>query len=202
MLKNTLFLSATLGLALFAPACGGDKDGGTGDTATTTTVTGDDDDDDTGVVPLGFALTFDCTTVTQLDMQVTSPVLNGSQAVVDYADTNNNNPYYEAHTLLPTSSDDAGTIFDLSIPTDTGSYEDGVQSLFSCAADTHFGEANLGDVMTYVVRAYDSAGALDDCFAGGNDAAGMIDKAYKDYGNTINHADISPNNCTALRSAN
>ncbi len=192
MLKNTLFLTATLGLALFAPACGGDKDGGTGDTSDTDTVVGDDDDDTpgpTGIEGYGVAcaggnVTFDVTTY----------LTDGSEAIVDVADTANAGGYYEAHSFGPTASGAGATDFSLTIPAD-GSYSNGVSSLFSCDPDTHYEEDPKGKIMTYVVRAYD-LGGLADCFAVGQDTSGMIGGAYKTYGNVDLPEDISAANCS------
>jgi hypothetical protein len=192
MLKNTLFLSATLGLALFAPACGGDKDGGTGDTGDTTGGTTTDTDTTpvvTGIDSFGVGCTGDDVT---FDVQAT---LNGTEAIVDAADTASGGAgnYYEAHVLPPTNTGDNYTEFSLTIPS-TGSYSQSASTLFSCAADTHFEEDPKGKIMTYVVRAYDAQG-LADCFAVGHDAPGMIGGAYNDFGNTVSPGDISAANC-------
>jgi len=192
MLKNTLFLTATLGLALFAPACGGDKDGGTGDTATTGTTPGDDDDDTPGPTGIdGYAVSCGGGNVT---FSVTTYLTDGSEAIVDVADTANAGGYYEAHSLPPTASAPGATDFGATIPAD-GTYQNGVSSLFSCDPDTHYEEDPKGKIMTYVVRAYD-LGGLADCFAVGHDPAGMIGGAYDTFGNTDQPADISAANCT------
>jgi len=179
--------------------------GGTGDTAPSgeTADSGGETADSSSsvtVVPLGFVMTYDCTTATQIRLQITSPVLDGSEAVVDVADTANVEAHYESHWLQPEDASLAGTVFGAVWETD-GTYLPGMSSRFSCAPDVHFVEENLGDVMTYVVRAYAADGSLFDCFAGGNDADNMLSKAYYDHGNTYRHDDISPENCFALRSA-
>jgi len=202
MLKNTLFLTATFGLALFAPACGGDKDGGSGITGDTGTGD-DDDDDDTVTVAFEAAVACDATgTGETVSMYVQAPVDNGSKALIDMADTNNDPSFYETHTLLPSNSGAGFTEFNASVSADAGAWVDGVSSIFSCAADTHFQEAQQGDVMTYIVRAYAADGTLFDCFAAGNDPTGMVNGDYDDYGNTIDYGDVSAANCATRRSAN
>ena len=205
MLKNTLFLTATLGLALFAPACGGDKDGGTGDTGTDTETTGDDDDDDTGTVPYVHEAYVYCATQVNgepVTLEVTASVDNGSKSVIDMADTNNNTPYYEAHTLLPTASSNGITDFAASVTSGDGAtlqYNDGVSTTFQCAPDVHFAEANFATTMSYIVRTYESDGSVWECFAAGNDAAGMVDGDYNTYGNEIG---TIPSDCIVARRAN
>ena len=152
------------------------------------------------MVPLPFEASIHCVNDGELDIQVSSPVLNGAMAIVDYADTANTSSFYEAHDVTPTAADDSGTVFGLTLAMG-GDYNPGFSSLYPCGTGAFFDEANVGDVMTYVVRVYDSSSSLYDCFAAGNDPSGMLDKSYPDYGNTIDHGDVSPSNCATFRSA-
>jgi len=161
---------------------------------------GDDDDDDTTTVPFTFEASVTCPRSDTVEMWVTASVDSGSKALIDAADTRNANNYYETHTLLPVSSGNGLTEFAASMPTSTGIYVDGGSSIFSCDPDVHYDTAP-GDIMTYIVRAYDSGGALWDCFASGHDPDGMLAGDYDDFGNTIDYSSVSPASCSTSRRA-
>jgi len=129
-----------------------------------------------------------------LDVEVGAFVADGVEAVIDVADTvNAPNNYYEAHSIPPVAV--SGNFTEFASTLQPGlTYDDGISSLFSCDPGVHYDEDPKGSVMTYVVRAYD-LGGLADCFAVGDDAAGMIAGAFETYGNTIQHGDISSANC-------
>lgn len=195
MLKNTLFVTATLSLALFGAACGGDKDGQTGDTAEPTGTNGGTNGGGNGTTPAGTGIDGFMAMCSGDDVTFdVGAFVDGTEAIVDFADTANApGNYYEAHVVPPTSSGDGYTDFSLTIPS-TGSYEAGVSTLFSCAADVHFEEATPGAIMTYGVRVYDGAG-LADCMIVGEDYAGFAAGSYDDFGNTIQAADLNETNC-------
>jgi len=224
MPKNLSSLAALLGLALFVPACSGsdkddDDDTGTasgedtspdtGSTAgddddTRVTVDGDDDDDDdTTYVPYAHEGYIYCANEVNgepVSLEVHASLADGSQSVIDMADTVHASNYYEAHTLFPTASSGGYTDFAASLVSGDGTvlqYVDGVSTTFQCAPGVHFG-ADFGDVMTYVIRTYDADGALWECFAAGNDPQGMIDGEYSTFGNTIG---TIPGDCIVARRA-
>jgi len=141
-----------------------------------------------------------CLTTTTVELSVTSPLVDASEAVVDVVNTNYNTSYYEAHPLAPTRLEPEGTFFQATLAT-SHMYQPGVSSLFGCTPDLFFDEPSPGDMMSYVVRVYDSGDHLYDCFAAGNDPVGMLEQVYPDWGNTIRPSDISPTHCTALTSA-
>mgnify|MGYP000247336506 FL=1 len=184
--------------AVLLGACGGaEKRGGT---ATTGGRLVDPSGTQTYVRPLPFWLSFHCADSSTLELEVTAAVQNGAQAIVDFADTGNATSYYEAHALQPSATSEEGTTFVGRVGTGA-SYVAGMSSVFSCAPGVHFDEARAGEVMSYVVRSYDSGGRLDDCYASGQDPAGMLGKSYPDFGNTLQHGDITAANCVTVRKA-
>ena len=186
MLKNSLFFTVAFGFAMVG--CGGDKDGDTGGDTGSTTPTGDDDDDTQFIVDqidettLAGGVTCSGDTVSF----AFGFFGDGSEAILDAMETGNatdfnasGNYWNEYHTLGVTGSSSTGqpyTDFGVSgLSTETYPWVDGVDSLFSCAANTHYDSV----VMTYVLRVYGSTGTLADCAAWGDDAAGFIAGDYE-----------------------
>jgi len=166
----------------------------------------DDDDDDTVyTVPYVHDAYIYCVVEENgepVTLEVSASVDNGSKSVIDMADTSRNTPYYEAHTLLPASARFGTTEFAASITSGDGAtlqYVDGVSTTFQCESGVHIAEDTFGAVMTYLVRTYEANGALWECFAAGNDPAGMVDGDYNTFGNEIG---AIPSDCLVVGRAN
>jgi len=165
---------------------------------------GDDDDDYTYTVPYTFEASVDCPSGNDagdpIALWIQASVDNGSRGIIDMADTVAISSWYESHELLPTFSANGITEFEASLTSGDGAslnYNNGVSSTFMCAAHIDAGS----QVMTYVVRAYDAGGSLWDCFAEGQDPAGLLSGDYENWGNGISDFDVNTADCAINRRA-
>ncbi len=101
------------------------------------------------------------------------------EAVVDMTDSANFASWNEYHTV-PRVDFDMGvsslSLRGVEIQASVVDWQDGVATVFTCTP--HIDDPA---VMSYIARAYDSAGMLLDCVAWGEDPAGMVAGAYFNY---------------------
>ncbi|HHO53451.1 MAG TPA: hypothetical protein ENK18_21910 [Deltaproteobacteria bacterium] len=184
--------------ALALVGCDGDNTTSkTGDTGTGT---------DTGMTDTG--MTTDCATplpilitavsvtcdakdVVTFDLTVDGDAADGLIFSQETGNTATASQYADEHSLVASGTDPCGTTGSLSQSLTTGAAlgtdVPDESTVFTCA--THHGSPQ--GAMSYAGRAYDSTGALADCYAWGQDPQGLIDNIYPRLADPVNPSELA-----------
>jgi hypothetical protein len=201
-MKN-LFTIALLGGTMALTACGGDKDGESGDTGATdgTTTTGAGGTTDVTTMPddMITAVQAECPDADTFAITVETNFSVGDALVNIWEVNAGATGWDEEHALVGAPvAGAAGDDIVWSLA-DDGAWVSGTETLFSC------GVHDVSDAMVYVARVFDADGVYEDCAAWGGDTSNIDEvlampegddmSDHTNYNGVSNPAEITAENC-------
>lgn len=183
--------------ALTLVGCDGDntttKTGTTGGTGSDTgmTDTGMDCATPLPILITAISVTCDAKDVVTFDLTVDGDAADGLIFSQETGNAGTASQYSDEHDLVAAGTDPCGTTGSLSQSLTTGAKfgqdTPNESTVFTCASH----HASPQGFMSYAGRAYDSTGALADCYAWGHDPQGLVDGTYTRVTDPVNPGELA-----------